>query len=176
MTEGPRFEALAMPLFEALYNYARWLAREPAEAEDLVQETYLKGLRGFRSFAPGTNFKAWMFRILRNTFLTSRTGLRAVPPLSIEEEPEAVMQLAATDGTPETRLFHRANAEILREAIGNLPLPFREVLLLSDVEELSYREIGEILSIPIGTVTSRLIRARRKMREAIEASVMRGVQ
>jgi len=176
MTDGPTFEALALPLFEALYNYARWLAREPAEAEDLVQETYLKGLRGFRSFAPGTNFKAWMFRILRNTFLTSRTGLRAVPPLSVEDEPEEVMQLAAGDGTPETRLFHRANERILQEAIGNLPLPFREVLLLSDVEELSYREIAGMLSIPVGTVTSRLLRARRKVREAIGASVMRGVQ
>src|ERR1700682_6473333 len=174
MTDGPPFGALPMPLFDSLYNYARWLTREQAEAEDLVQETYLKGLRGFRSFAPGTNFKAWMFRILRNTFLTSRTGLRAVPPLSIEDEPEEVMQLAAGGGTPETRLFQRANAQILQDAIGALPLPFREVLLLSDVEELSYREIAEMLAIPIGTVTSRLLRARRKVREAIEVSVMRG--
>lgn len=168
------FEELAMPLFDSLYNYARWLAREPAEAEDLVQETYLKGLRGFRSFAQGTNFKAWMFRILRNTFLTSRTGLRAVPPLSIEDEPEEVMQLAASGGTPETRFFHQANTQILQDAIGALPLPFREVLLLSDVEELSYREIAEMLSIPLGTVTSRLLRARGKVRKAIETSVMRG--
>ena len=72
----PTFEDLAMPLFDALYNYARWLTREPSEAEDLVQETFLKGCRGFGSFTPGTNFKAWMFRILRNAFLTSRSGLR----------------------------------------------------------------------------------------------------
>src|SRR5260221_4865610 len=137
MTDGPTFEVLALPLFEALYTYARWLVCEPAEAEDLVQETYLKGLRGFRSFAPGTNFKAWMFRILRNTFLTSRTGRRAVPPLSIDDDPEEVMQLAANDGTPETPLFHRANERSPQDAIGNLPLPFREVLPLADVEERS---------------------------------------
>lgn len=172
MMADPTFEELAMPLFDSLYNYARWLAREPAEAEDLVQETYLKGLRGFRSFAPGTNFKAWMFRIQRNTFLTSRTGLRAVPPLSIDDEPEEVMQLAAGGGTPETRLFARANMEVLQEAMAVLPLPFREVLLLSDVEELSYKEIAETLSLPIGTVTSRLLRARRKMREALAGAVI----
>src|SRR5258708_19518529 len=128
-----------------------------------MQETYLQGLGGVRSFAPGTKFKAWMFRMLRNTFLTSRTGLRAVPPLSIDDDPEEVMQLAASDGTPDTRLFHRANERILQDAIGNLPLPLREVLLLSDVEELSYREIAEMLSIPLGTVTSPLIRARRNI-------------
>ena len=84
------------------------------------------------------------------------------------------MQVAATGGTPETHLIHRANEQILQDAIGALPLPFREVLLLSDVEELSYREIAEMLSIPIGTVTSRLLRARRKVRDAIGTSVMRG--
>lgn len=166
------FEELAMPLFDSLYNYARWLTREPAEAEDLVQETYLKGLRGFRSFTQGTNFKAWMFRILRNTFLTSRSGLRAVPALSIDDEPEEVMQLAAADATPEARLYQRANERVLQDAIAALPLPFREVLLLSDVEEMSYKEIAEMLSLPLGTVTSRLLRARGKVREAIKAEVI----
>jgi RNA polymerase sigma-70 factor (ECF subfamily) len=168
----PTFEELAMPLFDSLYNYARWLAREPAEAEDLVQETYLKGLRGFRSFAQGTNFKAWMFRILRNTFLTSRTGLRAVPPVSIDDEPDEVMQLAAADATPDVRLFQRTNERVLQDAIAALPLPFREVLLLSDVEELSYKEIAEMLSLPLGTVTSRLLRARKKVRDAIREAVI----
>src|SRR2546428_10512757 len=88
MTDGEdaTFEDLAMPLFASLYRYARSLADDPAEAEDLVQETYLKGLRGFSSFAPGTNFRAWLFRIMRNTFLTSRSGLRAVPTLSLDDE------------------------------------------------------------------------------------------
>lgn len=163
----PTFEELAMPLFDALYNYARWLAHEPAEAEDLVQETFLKGCRGFGSFAPGTNFKAWMFRILRNTFLSSRSGLRAAPSLSIDDEGEGAKLIADDSPTAETLLIRRADQRRLEEAIEQLPLAFREVLLLGDVEELSYKEIAETLSIPVGTVTSRLLRARRKVREAL---------
>ena len=157
------FEELAMPLFASLYNYARWLTGEPHEAEDLVQETYLKALRGFASFREGTNFRAWMFRILRNTFLTSRTGLKTMEPLD-DELAEGI----AEEGTPETHFLNRANGEALQHAIAALPLPFREVLLLSDVENMSYKEIGEALTIPIGTVTSRLMRARRRVRTALE--------
>jgi RNA polymerase sigma-70 factor (ECF subfamily) len=113
-----------------------------------------------------------MFRILRNTFLTSRTGLRAVPPLSIDDETDEVMQLPSDEATPELRLYQRANEKVLQDAIAALPLPFREVLLLSDVEEMSYKEIAETLSLPLGTVTSRLLRARRKMREAIGTAVI----
>ena len=154
-----------MPLFDSLYHYARCLANDRAEAEDLVQETYLKGLRGFASFAAGTNFRAWIFRILRNTFLTSRSGLRAVPAISIDEE--RFEEQAIDNVTPETEFMQRRNRESLRRAIEQLPLPFREVLLLSDVENMSYKEIAETLSIPIGTVNSRLIRARQKVRVAL---------
>src|SRR5438067_4188441 len=105
------FEELAMPLFDSLYRYARCLAEDRAEAEDLVQETYLKGLRGFASFTAGTNFRAWMFRILRNTFLTSRSGLRAVPPLSLDDQP------LIHDVTPEAEFMLRVNSESLRQAI-----------------------------------------------------------
>ena len=164
--DGGSFEALALPLLDPLYRYARWLTRHDSEAEDLVQEAYLKGLRGFGGFARGSSIRAWMFRILRNTFLTSRTGLRAVPTLSLDDERERAEAVA--DGvTPERQLLQRADAEALREAIANLPVEFREVLLLSDVEEMSYREIAEALSIPIGTVTSRLVRARQKVRKAL---------
>ena len=151
-----------MPLLSPLYNYALWLAKNAAEAEDLVQETFLKGLRGFDSFTPGTNFRAWMYRILRNTFLTSRSGLRGAPQFSIDEVDD-VMQ----DATAETSMIAQVDAELVRRAIDDLPLAFREVLLLCDVEEMSYRDIAETLSIPIGTVTSRLMRARRKVREAL---------
>jgi len=154
------FEDLAMPLFPSLYGYARWLTGEPHEAEDLVQETYLKALRGFGSFREGTNFRAWMFRILRNTFLTSRSGLRSM--VSIDDEPDI-----PEEGTPETHFLNRANGEALQHAIAELPLPFREVLLLSDVENMSYKEIGEALAIPVGTVTSRLMRARRSVRASL---------
>jgi len=97
------FEDLAMPLFDQLYNFAHWLAQDRTEAEDLVQETYVKALKGFSSFQPGTNFRAWMYRILRNTFLTSRTGLKASAtiPLDSEDAPE----LPAGPETPETVLI-----------------------------------------------------------------------
>jgi len=160
------FEDLALPLLDSLYQYAWWLTRNPTEAEDLVQEAYLKALRGFDAFVSGSNFRAWIYRILRNTFLTSRSGLRAVPPLSLDEEPELVDTIADR-ATPESHLLQRADAEALRRAIEELPVEFREVLLLSDVEEMSYKEIAETLSIPIGTVTSRLMRARRKIRKAL---------
>src|SRR5438067_12211557 len=109
------FEELAMPLFDSLYRYARCLAEDRGEAEDLVQETYLKGLRGFGSFTAGTNFRAWMYRILRNTFLTSRSGLRAVPPVSIDEDPDRFEQISI-DETPESLLIMRAGVEQLRRA------------------------------------------------------------
>src|SRR5437016_13655388 len=105
-----------------------------------------------------------MYRILRNTFLTSRSGLRVVT--SMDEEPELYEQLPDKT-TPETLLLHRRDFDRLRTAIEGLPLQFREVLLLSDVEEMSYRDIAETLSIPIGTVMSRLMRARRRVREAM---------
>src|SRR5205085_2496534 len=103
--------------------------------------------------------------ILRNTFLTSRSGLKA-QQTSIDDEPERFEQLPV-ETTPESLLLARRDAERLRGAIESLPLPFREVLLLVDVEEMSYRDVAETLSIPVGTVTSRVLRARRKVREAL---------
>jgi len=166
---GPQrdsFEGLAVPLFDQLYNFAHWLTQNREEAEDLVQETYVKALKGFSSFQLGTNFRAWMYRILRNTFLTSRTGLKAtmtVPLDSDEDGPE----LAVEHETPETLLFERSNREQLQRTIDDLPVYFREVLLLCEVEEMSYQEISETLSVPIGTVMSRLSRARKTLRDRL---------
>src|SRR5208282_6585874 len=98
---GGSFEELAMPLFDSLYNFARWLTHNREEAEDLVQETYGKALKGFESFQPGTNFRAWMFRILRNTFLTSRTGLKGGMTISLDSE-ETTSEAAVDKATPET--------------------------------------------------------------------------
>ena len=155
-----------MPLFDQLYNFAHWLTQERTEAEDLVQETYAKALKGLSSFQPGTNFRAWMYRILRNTFLTSRTGLKAsaMVPLDAEDAPE----LPAGQENPETILLERSQHELLQSAIAALPFHFREILLLCEVEEMSYQEIAETLSIPIGTVMSRLSRARRTLREGLK--------
>jgi RNA polymerase sigma-70 factor, ECF subfamily len=159
------FEDLAVPLFDQLYNFARWLTQDTSEAEDLVQETYAKALRGFSSFQLGTNFRAWMFRILRNSFLTSRTGLKSTVALG-EEEEETV---PSSDPTPEAVLIQQADRESVRRALSELATPFREILLLCEVEEMSYEEIAQTLTIPIGTVMSRLSRARKALRARMTA-------
>jgi RNA polymerase sigma-70 factor (ECF subfamily) len=161
------FEALAIPLLAPLYNFAHWLTHNRDEAEDLVQETYVKALKGFPSFTPGTNFRAWMYRILRNTFLTSRSGLKQT--VSLDDEESDVAEPAAND-TPESLLFARADQEEIRRALEQLPVAHREIILLCDVEEMSYKEIAELVSIPIGTVMSRLSRARRTMRALLKAA------
>ena len=171
---GGQFAELALPLFDSLYNFACWLTKERADAEDLVQETYAKALKNFSSFQQGTNFRAWIFRILRNAFLNSRTGLAAKRTSSLEdEERESEIALGATQETPESILLQQANQLMIQEAIEQLPLAFREVVLLCDVEEMSYQEIGETLGIPMGTVMSRLARARRALREALRDKLVK---
>jgi RNA polymerase sigma-70 factor, ECF subfamily len=160
------FEELAMPLFDQLFNFAHWMAQNREEAEDLVQETYAKALRGFSSFQPGTNFRAWMYRILRNTFLTSRTGLQATRTVPFDDEDGAEIAVADS-GTPEAILIERSNQQLVQAAIAELPVRAREILLLSEVEEMSYQEIAEALSIPIGTVMSRLSRSRKALRDIL---------
>src|SRR6266852_7715733 len=162
--QSDSFEDLAMPLFDQLYNFARWLTQNREEAEDLVQETYAKALKGFSSFQLGTNFRAWMYRILRNTFLTSRTGLKATMNLPLDTE-DSRPALAVDRDTPETILIERSDRQLVQSAIDELPVNFRDVLLLCEVEEMSYEEIAETLSIPIGTVMSRLSRARQMLRD-----------
>jgi RNA polymerase sigma-70 factor, ECF subfamily len=160
------FEELAMPMFDSLYNFARWLAQNSNDAEDLVQETYLKALRSFASFQSRTNFRAWMFQILRNTFLSSRTKLDRRMTVAMDSE-EDRPELAVDMKTPETILMNRFNSQLVQRAIEDLPVHYRETLLLCEVEEMSYQEIAEILSIPIGTVMSRLARARKAVRESL---------
>jgi RNA polymerase sigma-70 factor, ECF subfamily len=167
------FEELAMPLFDQLFNFAHWLTRNREEAEDLVQETYVKALKGFGSFQLGTNFRAWMYRILRNTFLTSRTGLKVTMTVPVDPE-EGGADLAVDRDTPETYLFEQLNRELLQSAMDELPLHFREILLLCEVEEMSYQEIAETLSVPIGTVMSRLSRARKTLSERLRPQMHRG--
>jgi len=162
------FEELAMPLFPSLYNFAHWLTQNRDEAEDLVQETYMKALKGFASFQQGTNFRAWIYRILRNTFLTSRSGLRERVTVPIDGED---LELPAASDTPESEILARADRQLVQNALERLPVPFREIILLCDVEEMSYREIAETLTIPVGTVMSRLSRARTAMRQLLASEV-----
>ena len=166
---SPGFEELAMPLLDSLYNFARWLVRDQSDAEDLVQEAYLKALRNFTSFRSGTNFRAWMFQILKNTFLSSRTKLerRMTIAMDLDEDSPG---FTATRDTPESRLIESSDISAVRCAIERLPIIFREVVLLREVEDASYREIADILSIPIGTVMSRLCRARKILRDFLHSA------
>ena len=162
------FADLAVPLFDQLYNFARWLTQDTAEAEDLVQETYAKALRGFSSFQAGTNFRAWMYRILRNSFLSSRTGLKSM--VTIEQE-TADELLPAETTTPESILMGNVDREMVQQGLADLPPNFREILLLCELEEMSYQDISETLAIPIGTVMSRLSRARKALRELLRQKI-----
>ena len=159
------FADLALPLFDRLYNFAHWLTQNREEAEDLVQETYVKALKGFSSFQPGTNFRAWMYRILRNAFLTSRTGLKAAASLPLDADGSEPVLPAAPDN-PESILLARLDQQLVQAALDELPVFHREVLLLCEFEEMSYQEISATLGVPVGTVMSRLSRARRALREA----------
>jgi RNA polymerase sigma-70 factor (ECF subfamily) len=169
------FEELALPLFDQLYNFAHWLTQNREEAEDLVQETYVKALKGFSSFQLGTNFRAWIYRILRNTFLTSRKGLKVTMTVALDfDEDEESPEPAIERDTPETILFARSSQEVLQKAIDELPVRFREILLLCEVEEMSYQEISDTLAVPIGTVMSRLSRARQTLRSQLRPHLQQG--
>jgi RNA polymerase sigma-70 factor (ECF subfamily) len=165
------FEELAMPHFARLFNFACWLTQDRSTAEELVQETYMKALKGFSSFQQGTNFRAWMYRILRNTFLTTRAGLKASVSLDDEDGPPE----PGTEETPESVLIAQVERETIQSALEELPVKFREIVLLCDLEEMSYQEIAQTLGIPAGTVMSRLSRARKAMR-ALLAARMQGVR
>jgi RNA polymerase sigma-70 factor (ECF subfamily) len=162
------FESLVLPLLPALYRHAFWLSRNHAEAEDLVQETISKALRAFDSFQADTNFKAWIFRILRNTFLTSRTGIAASRTVFLEDQPE-VFSMADDTPTPEDELIRLGNQAAVSDALERLSPPLREVLLLCDAEEMKYKDIALILDVPIGTVMSRISRARQTLRQLLQA-------
>jgi RNA polymerase sigma-70 factor (ECF subfamily) len=160
------FESRALPLIDPLYNFARWMSSREDEAQDLVQETFAKALKGLPSFRDGTNLRAWMFRILRNTFLTSRTGLAWRN--TVQEGDDGLAELAIDAETPELTFLRRVDTESVQQAIARLPPPFREVLILADLEEMRYQEIADTLDIPVGTVMSRLSRARRLLRRDFE--------
>jgi RNA polymerase sigma factor (sigma-70 family) len=177
VSHASALETLAFPLLPSLYNVAFWLSRDATDAEDLVQETFLKALRGFDSFETETNFRAWIFRILRNTYLTSRSGLAARRTVALEDElnesggsgaglyPES----AIDQQTPELSLIRLDDRAALHSALEKLDPPLLEVVLLCDVEELKYREIAAVLEIPIGTVMSRIARARAALRGMLPA-------
>src|SRR6201996_5922596 len=164
------FEQLVLPLLPSLYSHAFWLSRNHEEAEDIVQETLSKALRAFDSFQTGTNFKAWIFRILRNTFLTSRTAIATSRTVFLEDHLDLI-EVSDTSPTPEDLLLRLDNQAAVSDALERLHPQLREVLLLCEVEGLKYKEIAMVLDVPIGTVMSRISRARRTLREQLGGSL-----
>lgn len=164
------FEAAALSHLDSLYGAALRLTRQPADAEDLVQETYLKAFRASDSFAPGTNLKAWLFTILHNTWRNMIRD-RSRNPVDVDSDAvERAHDTVADRESPERLLTRRAMGEELRAALDSLPPAFREAVWLRDVEELSYAEIARVLDIPMGTVMSRISRGRRLLHGRLTAA------
>jgi RNA polymerase sigma-70 factor (ECF subfamily) len=161
------FERLSMEHMDALFASALRLTRNPKDAEDLVQDTYLKAFRFFDSFEPGTNIKAWMFKILTNTFINKYR--RKVKEKELAEAPAEDVMLDRFISTaqvkavqdPESDFFDRLLSDEVVEALDQVPVDFRMVVILADIQDFSYKEIAEIVGCPVGTVMSRLFRGRR---------------
>ena len=175
MADQATFAEQAMPFMDSLYAAAMRMTRNAADAEDLVQETYLRAYRGFGGFQQGTNLKAWLYRILTNTFINSYRAKQRRPGESELDEVEDLylyrrlggLEAVAAGRSAEDELMDWFTDTEVKEAIEALPDQFRVAVLLADVEGFSYKEIAEILDIPIGTVMSRLHRGRKAMQKSL---------
>ncbi len=175
MADQAHFTELAMEYMGPLYSAALRMTRNPSDAEDLVQETYLKAYRAFGSFKEGTNLKAWLYRILTNTFINSYRARRRRPEQTEIDDVEDLYLYRRLGGLEAVSAGRSAEEEVLehftesdvKDAIEALPEQFRVAVLLADVEGFSYKEIAEILDVPIGTVMSRLHRGRRALQKAL---------
>ena len=157
-----RFEAQALPYLDAAYNLARWLCRSPVEADDIVQDAMLRAFRAFDGFRGG-DIKAWLLAIVRNCWLSAAVAGRRRAHANLDDE-----ELPALGANPEDEAVQAGTRRRLDALIAGLPAEFREVLILREMEDLSYREIAEITGAPIGTVMSRLARARTQLRESMK--------
>ena len=156
------FEEATLPHLRAAYNLARWLTRNAADADDVVQEAYLRAFKHFGSFRGGDG-RLWLLAIVRNTCYTWMQHNRS-PELTIPLDDE-LYEIESKDLNPEALLLQSADTQIVRQALEELPVEFREALVLRELEGLSYRQIAEVVDIPLGTVMSRLARARKQLQE-----------
>jgi RNA polymerase sigma-70 factor (ECF subfamily) len=175
MADRARFADQAMQYMGSLYSAALRMTRNPSDAEDLVQETYLKAYRAFATFQEGTNLKSWLYKILTNTFINSYRAKRRRPAETELDDVEDLYLYRRLGGNQATALGRSAEDLVLdrftesdvKTAVESLPEAFRLAVLLADVEGFSYKEIAEILEVPIGTVMSRLHRGRRALEKAL---------
>jgi RNA polymerase sigma-70 factor, ECF subfamily len=161
---GVAFEEVVLPHLDAAYNLARWLTRNTQDAEDVVQEAYLRAFRFFSGFHGG-NARTWLLTIVRNTCYSWLEKNRSHEAAAAFDEQVHTDIVESED--PETLLLRKANAQSLQETLEELPTTFREVLVLVEMEGLPYKQVAEMLGIPVGTVMSRLARARRRLRECL---------
>jgi RNA polymerase sigma-70 factor, ECF subfamily len=174
MADRGRFTELAMPHMQALYTAALRMTRNPADAEDLVQETFLKAYRAFDRYEDGTNLRAWLYKILTNTFINSYRAAKRRPEKADVEDVEDLYlyrrlgELRGDEGrSAEDEVFDRFTDDEVKLAIESLPEAFRIAVLLADVEGFSYKEIADITEVPIGTVMSRIHRGRKALQKAL---------
>jgi RNA polymerase sigma factor (sigma-70 family) len=162
-----RFELLAMPHLDAAFNLARWLTGNAADAEDVVQDAYLRALRYFDTFR-GSNFRVWLLTIVRNSFINwvkeNRSGRLLFEPMMHEQEISGTW--IDPQPNPEAMLLDRIDRDTLATLVAQLPAEYREVLILREIEDFSYKEIADVTGVPAGTVMSRLSRARLALRKA----------
>src|SRR5580692_1533058 len=184
MADRGRFTELTMPHMQALYTAALRMTRNPADAEDLVQETFLKAYRAFARFEDGTNLKAWLYKILTNTFINSyRAAKRRTEKADVEDVEDLYLyhrlgdlQATGTGRSAEDEMFDHFTDDEVKQALESLPETFRMAVLLADVEGFSYKEIAEITDVPIGTVMSRIHRGRKALQKALlDYAVARGL-
>jgi RNA polymerase sigma-70 factor (ECF subfamily) len=166
-----RANSTGIEYLDGLYSYALILTRNHAEAEDLVQETYVRALQAMGRLRPGSNMKGWLFTILRNIWFNQLRKWRNGPQMFDIEVGDGVSGSIVESSTNSHDLYvSKMETEQVRAAIQELPIPFREIILLREYEELSYQEIAGVLDCPVGTVMSRLGRARAKLRELLSAT------
>ena len=158
------FEKAVLPHLDAAFNLARWLTRNDADAEDVVQEAYLRAFKFFGGFH-GEDGRAWLLGIVRNTTYTWMQRNRS-PELNLPLDDE-IREVKSNDLNPEGLLLRKAEAQTLRQAVEELPLEFREVLVLRELEEMSYKQIAVVADLPLGTVMSRLARARKRLQQIL---------